>query len=131
MKQPTPSATEHDTPGRRLAHALAAKDAPALRALFTTPLTFRAVTPRRFWDAESAVEVVDDVMLGAWFHPEVTITEMTMLDDEPVGDVHKVGYRLTLETGTGPAVVEQVGYYSLTDGRICDLRIVCSGFRPV
>lgn len=131
MKQPTPSATEQETLGRRFAATLAAQDAVALRELFATPLVFRAVTPNRFWDAESAVGVVDDILLGTWFHPGVRVIETTLLDDEAVGDVQKVGYRMTLQTGAGPAVVEQVGYYSVTDDRISALRIVCSGFRPL
>ncbi len=131
MKQPTPSATERETLGRRLAAALAAQDAVALRELFATPLVFRAVTPKRFWDAESAVEVVDDIMLGTWFHPGVSVTGMTLIADEAMGEVHKVGYRMAVQTDFGPAVVEQVGYYSLTAGRISALRIVCSGFQTV
>ena len=48
-----------------------------------------------------------------------------------VGDVEKVSYRLTVDLESGPSVVEQVAYYTDVDGRIIDLRLVCSGFRPL
>ncbi len=130
MPQPTRSATELSL-GEQLAHALAAQDAPRLRALFATPLTFRAVTPRRFWDAETAVEVVDDIMLGTWFGSGVTVTGIDELESDEVADVHKVRYRLSVERDAGRAVLEQVAYYSVSDGLISDIRLVCSGFRPV
>ncbi len=88
MPQPTRSATELSL-GEQLAHALAAQDAPRLRALFSTPLTFRAVTPRRFWDAETAVEVVDDIILGTWFGSGVTVTGIDDLESDEVADVHR------------------------------------------
>ena len=111
--------------------AIARKDATRLRSLFATPVTFRAITPKRFWDAETAVEVVDEIMLGRWFGPRTAITEVSALDSGTVGDVQQVSFRMKLELGSGPAVVEQAAYYSATDGQITDMRLVCSGFRPV
>jgi hypothetical protein len=130
MKQPTRSATEPAL-GIQLAQAIAAQDAAALRTLFATPVTFRAVTPRRFWDAETAVEAVDDIVLGAWFGPGTTITGLTVLDSGTVADVEKVSYRMTLVREDGPAVVEQAAYFNSADGLITHLRLVCSGIRPV
>ena len=114
-----------------MARAIADKDAARLRQLFTTPVTFRAVTPGRFWDADTAVAVVDDLVMGTWFGPGTAITELTGLESDTVGDVEKVSYRMSLELGSGPAVVEQVAYYTAVDGCITDMRLVCSGFRPV
>jgi len=64
MSRPTLSATE--TLGTRLAAAIEVRDWLALRNLFATPVQFRAVTPRRFWDAETPSDVAD-IMLGTWF----------------------------------------------------------------
>ena len=55
MSRPTPSATE--TLGARLAAAIEGRDRTAMRNLFATPVQFRAVTPRRFWDAETSSDV--------------------------------------------------------------------------
>jgi hypothetical protein len=129
MSQPTPSATERRL-GTELAHAIAAQDAGALRGLLSTPVTFRAVTPSRFWDAETAVAVAD-VIVGVWFGPGKKITDITSLVTDRVGDVRKVSYRLSVDLESGPSVIEQVVYYIQKDDRIVDLRLVCSGFQPV
>jgi len=101
-----------------------------LRGLFSTPVTFRAVTPRRFWDAETAVGVAD-IILGIWFGPDKQVTDITSLKTDSVGDAQKVSYRLSVDLESGPSVIEQVVYYTETNGQITDLRLVCSGFRPV
>ncbi|PRZ40723.1 hypothetical protein CLV47_11420 [Antricoccus suffuscus] len=128
MNQPTHSVTDRAL-GAEIAYAIAAQDAEALRRVLSTPVTFRAVTPRRFWDAETAVGAVD-IILGTWFGPDKQVTEMTSLATDSVGDVKKVSYRLSVELESGPSVIEQVIYYAETDGQITDLRLVCSGFRP-
>jgi len=95
-------------------------------------VTFRAITPKRFWDAETAVEVVDEIMLGRWFDPSTSVTAVTALDAGTVGDVSKVSFKMLLQLASGrPAVVEQSAYYSIAGGQITDMRLVCSGFRPV
>ena len=129
MSQPTRSATDRSL-GTELAHAIAAQDARALRSLLSTPMTFRAVTPRRFWDADTAVGVAD-VILGIWFGPDRQVTGITSLNTDSVGDVEKVSYRLSVDIETGPSVIEQVIYYSDAGGQIDGLRLICSGFRPV
>ena len=61
--QRTPSATDRSL-GARMAQAVAANDVVALGALFSTPVVFRGVTPRRFGDAETPFGVVD-IVLGS------------------------------------------------------------------
>ena len=128
MKQPTPSATE--TLGARLAVAIADRDREALRALFATPVEFRAVTPRRFWDADTPTDVAD-IVLGTWFDPTKRVLDVTDVEEEVVGDVPKISYRMSVSTASGPTVIEQVAYYTEQDGQITHLRLVCSGFRSV
>lgn len=130
MRQPTRSATESAL-GIQLAKAIAAQDAAALRSLFATPVAFRAVTPKRFWDAETAVQAVDDVILGAWFGPGTVVTGMTVRDSGIVGDVEKVSYQLSLVRNGGRYVVEQSAYLTSDAGLITELRLACSGIRPV
>jgi hypothetical protein len=129
MRQPTPSATEVCL-GTLLAHAVVAGDVHAFTGLFSTPVLFRAVTPRRFWDAETPLGVAD-IVLGTWFGPGKTVTDVLFLATETVGDVQKVTYRLAVSLESGPSVIEQVAYYTEQDGRITELRLACSGFRPV
>ena len=128
MSRPTHSATERSL-GTDLAHAIAGQDATALRSLISTPVRFRAVTPKRFWDAETAVGVAD-VILGVWFGPDKQVTGITSLETDSVGDVEKVSHRLRVDLESGPLVIEQVIYYTEAAGQINDLRLVCSGFRP-
>jgi hypothetical protein len=117
--------------GATLARAIAVRDAGRLRELFATPVRFTAVTPRRFWDADTASGVVDDVLLGTWFDPGTTILDLVAVDTDRVGDCEKVTYRLLVRLDTGPALVEQVAYYATDGERITSMRLVCSGFRPV
>jgi hypothetical protein len=129
MRQPTRSAIDSSL-GAQMAYAIAAKDAAGLLALFSTPVTFRAVTPRRFWDADTPLGVAD-ITLGTWFGPGKRITGITSIGTDTVGDVQSVCYRLTVDLESGPSLIEQVAYYSEQDGRITHMRLVCSGFRLV
>jgi hypothetical protein len=124
-----PMKTTTTTLGVRMAQAIGARDASELSSLFTTPVVFRAVTPRRFWDAETPMGVVD-IVLGTWFDPTKTITRIAALESGVVGDVERVSYRIEVEMDGQPTVIEQVAYYSQQHGQISELRLVCSGFRP-
>jgi hypothetical protein len=130
MSRPTRSATELVALDERLASAIATRDRAAFRSLFTTPVRFWAVTPRRFWDAETPVEV-EDIVFGHWFPEGVAVSDVRMLERQPVAHSAALGYRMWVQTPVGPTVVEQVGYYQETEGRISDLRMVCSGFHRV
>lgn len=129
MSRPTRSATDCSL-GAQLGQAIAAKDGRRLRALLSSRVVFRAVTPRTFWDAEDP-DGVSDIVLGTWFGPETTITEVISIHTDTVGDVEKVTYRMAVDLASGPSVIEQVAYYSEQDGQITQIRMVCSGFRPV
>ena len=128
MMQPTPSASDRSL-GAQLAHAIAARDAETLTGLFSTPVTFAGVTPRRLWDADTPGGVTD-IVLGTWFSPDKRITDLISVDADTVGDVAKVSYRMAVDLQTGPSVIEQVAYYDEQDGLITNIRILCSGFRP-
>ncbi len=128
MSRQTLSATDRSL-GIELVYAIAAQDAGALRGLLSTPVTFRAVTPGRFWDAETAIDAAE-IIVGVWFGPDKHVTDIISLATDKVGDVQMVSYRLSVELESGPSVIEQVVYYTSTDDRITDLRLVCSGFRP-
>ena len=73
---------------------------------------------------------VVDIVLGSWFDPSKTITRTAVIESGVVADVERVAYRIEVEMAEGPPVIEQVAYYSQEHGRISELRLVCSGFRP-
>lgn len=137
MTLPTRSATDipgstyaGNTLGEQMARAIAARDGVHLRGLFTTPVVFRGVTPRRFFDAETAFDAVDSVVLGTWFDPARQITGIAEIECGSVGAVERVRYRFEALLDSGPASVEQVAYYTVADGRISAMRVVCSGYEP-
>jgi hypothetical protein len=114
--------------------ALAAKDAAGLRALLADQAQFRALTPRRLYEASTGDGVVD-IIVGTWFAGEridaVEATEASTIESLCGDARHRIGYRLR---GTGPDgqfIVEQQAFYQLTDGRITWMRLACSGFLPV
>jgi ketosteroid isomerase-like protein len=116
--------------GEQFARALAARDASRLRELLAPDIDFRALTPNKFWESNSASEVIDDVMLGRWIEPTDHIDEVESIEHDTVVDRERVGYRVRGTNADGPFVLEQQAYYTVVDGRIVWLRIMCSGFRP-
>jgi hypothetical protein len=117
--------------GERFARAVAAQDAPALLALLAPDVDFRGMTPGRFWEAGSAVEVVDDVILGQWFAPANRIDAIVAIEHDVVVDRERVGYRFHVTNDGGAFVVEQQAYYGVEGDRVTWLRIMCSGYRQV
>jgi hypothetical protein len=128
MSRPTPSATE--TLGARFAATIESRDSSGLRSLLATPVQFRAVTPRRFWDAETPSDVAD-IVLGTWFDESKRVTHVSLVEDDTVGEVSKISYRMSVATESARVVIEQVAYYRVHDDRVTHLWLVCSGFQPV
>ena len=117
--------------GSRLARGVAAKDRTSLLDLLDPAVDFRGMTPGRFWEAGSATELVDDVILGAWFEPTDHIDSLEHVETGSVADRDRVGYRLRVTNADGTYLVEQQAYFAVEDGRITSLRIMCSGYRPI
>lgn len=115
--------------GRAFAEALAAKDFDGVEALLDPDIDFRALTPRREWQAGHPAEVVAEI-LRTWFDDSDHIEELAAVDTGTVSDRQHVAYRFHGRADDGPFVVEQQAYYTVRDGRIDWMRIVCSGFRP-
>ena len=115
--------------GEAFARAVAAGDRESLSKLLAPELAFRALTPSRFWESESAGEVVE-TMLATWFGGERHIDAVEHIECDRVGDLERVGYRFRATTPDGATTVEQQAYLAVDGGRITSLRILCSGFRP-
>ncbi|HUO48686.1 MAG TPA: hypothetical protein VMU09_07625, partial [Acidimicrobiales bacterium] len=116
------------TTGTAFAEALAAKDPAALRAVLADDLDCKALTPRRFWEASSAGELVDEVILGTWFGPTDDIEALEAVETSEVGGRQRVAYRLRVANPEGRFLVEQQAYYDTDDDRISWLRILCAGY---
>jgi ketosteroid isomerase-like protein len=117
--------------GIRFAEAIGAKDEDGLVALLSPDVDFKALTPRKFWDAGSPEGVLDAVF-GNWFEPDDRITEIVeVTTGDPVEDTAHVGYRFAVSNADGSHTVEQQAYYRTDGDRISYLRIICSGYRPV
>src|SRR5258708_13966707 len=79
MSLPLHSATDHEAgnasanAGERFARALATKDSATLRSLFSDTIDFQALTPGRHWQAATASDLVDQIVLCKWFEPAADI----------------------------------------------------------
>ena len=116
-----------ETLGRRFAHAIAAKDRAALRALLADDVDFRGLTPGRTWEGSGPDDVVETVF-GSWFEDSDRIERVDVEDGDDVADTARVSYRFDLSTDEGDFVAEQQVYYRGEES-IEHLRVMCSGFR--
>ena len=115
--------------GSEYVAALAAKDTSTLLGLFADDVYFRALTPRRFWEAATPAEVVHDV-LYQWFEPEEVIEDVEEKHTGRVVDRDRVDYRLRVRTPDGVFAVEQRAYFDTDDaGRISRMQVLCGGYR--
>ena len=128
---PTSSATSSraELLGPAFAHALARADFSQVMEVLCPDIEFRALTPRRAWEADTAEETL--VILRTWFNETRVVDDVLGVRTDVVGDRHCVTYRFAGEDPDGRFVIEQHAYYTERDDRIGWVRLVCSGFRPV
>ena len=120
-----------DSLGVRLAEAIAAKDSDAVTSLLAADVDFRALTPRKFWEASEPAAVLE-ILFDNWFEESDHIDALVdVTEGADVEDTHEVGYRLAITNPDGAHTVEQQAYYRADGDRISYLRVVCSGYRPV
>ena len=124
------AATAAEDLGRQFAAAFAARDAVGLLVLFSDEVSFRGLTPGRVWQADTAAELVDGVLLGCWLKPADTVHRVEAVETAMVGTRCRLGYRLHGVNPDGRFVVEQQAFFDVDDGAITWLRVLCSGFRP-
>jgi hypothetical protein len=115
--------------GRAFAEALGRKDFAAAQALLAPQIDFRALTPRRSWEAGDPASVVDEV-LRQWFKDSDRIEEVAAIETDAFSDRCRVAYRFHGRNADGPFVLEQQAYFSESDGQIAWMRVLCSGYRP-
>jgi ketosteroid isomerase-like protein len=113
------------------AAALGRKDAVALKALLRPDVDFRGLTPGRAWGSTSADELVDEILLGAWFEPSDVIDGVIAIETAAVGRRARVGYRFHVTNADGEHLVDQQAYIEPDGGQIGWLRMMCAGFQPL
>jgi hypothetical protein len=127
---PTSSATDPRTEllGAAFALALARRDFAQLAELLCPDIEFRALTPRRAWEAATVPDTLH--ILGTWFDVATVVDDVLAVRTHAVGDRHCVTYRFAGEQPQGRFVVEQHAYYTEREERVGWMRLLCSGFRP-
>jgi hypothetical protein len=120
---------EAGTIGAEFARALAAKDFGQILELMHPEIDFRALTPRRNWEASDPDAVVTTV-LRQWFEESDEIEAVERIESDAFADRERIGYRFSGRNPDGPFLVEQQAYLTTRDGRIAWMRVLCSGFRP-
>lgn len=120
-----------DDVGIRFVKALAVKDVPALLDVLSPDVNFRALTPGRAWEALTAKDVVDDIVLRHWFEPTDHIEGLEWIEPgKNAGPRHRLGYRFRVRNDDGLFVVDQQAYFEVANERITWLRVMCAGFVP-
>ena len=119
-----------DRLGEAYVEAVVSGDTDRLRGLLADDVDFRAVTPRRAWEATTPADVLD-IVLGHWFTPGDGPRELVKSTRDRFADRERVDYRMLVHGPDGDTLVEQTAYYTVRDGRIGWMRVACSGFRPV
>lgn len=118
-----------DEVGVRFVAALAAKDTDMLIGLFATDVDFRGMTPGRFWEAGSAVELVKDVLYH-WLDASDVVEGVEYVDVGRLVDRWRVDYSFRVRNPDGVFLVEQRAYFDLDDdGLVTRMHAMCSGFR--
>ena len=121
------SVTDLDV-GSRFAQALSVKDFSTIGELLDPNIDFRALTPRKAWEAREAGQVIDKV-LRVWFDDSDVLEELVKVETDEMADRRRVSYRLRGRNYDGPFLIEQQAYYTEREGRIDWMRVLCSGFR--
>ncbi|HEY2767252.1 MAG TPA: hypothetical protein VGI76_03295 [Solirubrobacteraceae bacterium] len=109
--------------------AILARDFSRARDLLHPAIDFRAMTPKRVWEADDPAGVEE--VLRAWFeHPDRGVERVEPTEPASVEDTLRVGWRVYGDGADGPFVFEQQAYLREQDGQVIWLRVMCSGPRP-
>jgi hypothetical protein len=109
--------------------AVADKDHDRVRELLHPEVDFRAMTPRKVWEADGPEDVI--TALSMWFEDSDVIEGVEVLETDAFADRERVGYRFRIRNADGLYLVEQQAYLGEREGRIGWLRIMCSGYRSI
>lgn len=107
--------------------ALLRRDFTGIRQALARQVRFRALVPSGIRTAEDAEGAT--TWLRTWFGASEAFTVVDSGIEDFAGR-HRFWYRFELEREGRESVIDQEGFCDVTAGRISDLALVCSGFRP-
>lgn len=116
--------------GAEFAQALGVKDFSRIRTLLADDIDFRGLTPGSYWEANTADEVIDEILFE-WFEDRDEIQRVLACSTDSVGDRHHVSYLFDVRNPDGRFLVEQQMYFDVVDGKIALARVLCSGYRAM
>ncbi|HEY2631987.1 MAG TPA: hypothetical protein VGI26_06360 [Solirubrobacteraceae bacterium] len=112
-----------------LVEAIIARDFARARGLMHEEVDFRAMTPKRMWEAEDPAGVEE--VLRAWFeHPERNVERVEATEPAGVQDTTRVGWRVYGSGVDGLFVYEQQAFVREDGEKVVWMRVMCSGPRP-
>jgi len=112
----------------RFLHALRVRDFQQIEACFHPEVRFRALVPPGVRDATGASEATS--YLRRWFGDSDVHELLTSAADQVADRLH-ITYRFRTHDADGWFEVEQQAYSTIADGRIQEMDLLCSGFRPI
>jgi len=118
-----------ESKGVEFVQALADKDEEALARILDPAVDFRAMTPGKFWEANTVPEIVK-IVFGSWMTETEHVEAVEAVETETLVDRYRVGYRLRMRTDEGRFLVAQQAFFDTAGDRITWLRIMCAGFLP-
>ena len=114
--------------GKGFIDSLAAQDFNQVESIFVPQVRFRALVPARLCEGKTASEATD--WFRRWFGDADEIQVLQSVANQTF-DRLRLNYRLRVhDVINGWRVIEQQAYGSVQESQICDLWLVCSGFRP-
>ena len=113
--------------GEAFLQALVSRDFATLEALFLPEVRFRSLVPSGERFGQTAAEATG--WLKRWFGGadslEVLQSSVAMMIDRLY-----LSYRLRVHDEDGWTIIEQHGFCTVKEGKIANMALVCSGFRP-
>lgn len=114
--------------GTRFLDALASRDYDALGACFAVGGTLRGIVPPGLREADGRDAIVDRFRI--WTDDE----DYEIVDSEaaPFADLLRLRWVVQgVDSELGPNAYEQTAYAEVVDGEIVQMRLACSGHRPL
>jgi hypothetical protein len=113
-----------------LVEAIVAQNVTRAVALLHPDVSFRAMTPNRFWEAEGAAGV--EAIFRQWFEdPDEEVHGIEATEPVSIVETMRVGWLVRISDADGPHVFEQQAYVRERDGQIDWMRVMCSGWIPL
>ena len=97
-----------------------------LMEVCTDEIVFTAATPGNTWKSKGKVDTEN--ALKGLFPPEEKVFEVVSIDCYSLPGRSRIAYRIRgVKEGSGPYEYEHQAYYQVIDGKISNLRVLCSG----